>query len=127
MRQSFVQSLKRHWLALMAACGILAVAVAVLVVFWPDSLEERVKRIQPGMTPADVEEVMGVPSGDYGYYPRAKVQRGGIDPDADWNQAWTWDNASVVVWFNPAGQATRAEYKPHPLSLSDHWRHWVDQ
>jgi hypothetical protein len=103
--------------------------VIVLVAFLPDSLEERVKRIQPGMTEPEVEEVIGIAPGDYSRSLRVKIQRagsvGGTFGD-DWQVSWYWDDATITVWFNPSGQVIRSEYRAHPLSIWDRVSVWFE-
>jgi hypothetical protein len=124
MRRQFARSLRRHWRKLLASCGIFAVLIGALIAFWPDPLEERVKRIQPGMIETEVERVMGVLPGNYSHY--GEVRRGGIDPDADRMERWMWDDATVNVWFDRSGRVTRSEYRRHQLSLLDRLGFWFD-
>jgi hypothetical protein len=126
MSWSLFQSLKRHRRTATAACGILAVLVVTLITFWPTSLEERVNRIQPEMTVAEVEETMGLPPGDYSGGLRAKIRRVGSTGGDDCLQTWYWDDATVTVWFNPGGGVIRTEYRPHPRSLSERIQLWFE-
>ena len=120
MRRSIVISLKRHWRALTAACGALALVVVATVALWPVSIEERVDRIRPGMNKAEVEKIMGVPHGNYSR--ETIIHHGGgagVDPADNLPLRWKWDDATVEVWFNQDGQVIQTAYRPHPLSLSD--------
>jgi SmpA / OmlA family len=123
-----VTLLKRHRQVLAVGGVVLAIATAVLVALWPVPLEERVRRIQPGMTASEVEEIMGLPHGNYREY-YGTVYRGGFDPDPDnWWLQWLWDDATVTVWFDSEGRAKRADYRPDSNlpTLLERWRYQLE-
>jgi hypothetical protein len=124
MRWAKLTPPKRYWRTLTAICiGLLAMTAAI-VAFWPVPLEERVSRIQPGMTEVEVEEVMGLPPGNYSDY--AEVRRGGVDSTESRVRRWIWNDATVKVWFDVDGHVIRTEYTSRPLSLSERLHLWVD-
>ena len=126
MARFFFRWVNRHWRTVTAACAVPAILVVVLVAFRPDSLEEQVKRIQPGMTEPEVEEVIGIAPGDYSRSVRVKIQRSGSTSGTDGQVRWYWDDATVVVWFNPDGQVLRSEFRPYPLSIWDRVSIWFE-
>jgi hypothetical protein len=103
--------------------GLIAMTAAI-VVFWPVPLETRVNRIQPGMSAAEVEEVMGLPPGNYSDY--SEVRRGGSDPTENRFRRWMWNDATVKVWFDADDHVIRTEYTSQPLSLSERFELWLD-
>ncbi|MBO0699417.1 MAG: outer membrane protein assembly factor BamE [Zavarzinella sp.] len=107
----------------MVVGGLAAVAVTVVVVtaMWPASAEERTRRIKPGMTRAQVEEILGAPPGNYG------TDRWTYADTGHWELntfEWEWDEGDVVVEFNSAGLVREAVFEPNPNppSVWDRWR-----
>jgi hypothetical protein len=104
---------------------VLVVVVAVGVfVLWPRTdriIRENFDRIQPGMSLAEVEVILG-PPGDYTTGPidpwHVSVQRRWSADEVKWlaNEEernapiWTTDTAAAQVYFGPSGEAVDAIY-----------------
>jgi hypothetical protein len=103
MRKRIRAWLVRRWVPLAVVVALLVVPAILLVFLWPPSLEERVRRVVPGMTEAEVDAVMGAPAGNYSKYAvRWRPDRLN-DPDF-WPKKWYWDDAVVEVRFGVDGR-----------------------
>ena len=104
----------------LAAGGLAAVALTLLR---PIPLEDRVHRIQPGMTAAEVEAVLGAPPGNYARH-ITYVRHGGIRLNTDPAKEWDWDEGCVTVRFGPDGRVEAVEFYPNtdPPSAWDRLR-----
>src|SRR5262245_37311894 len=111
MRRSLATFLNRHWPTLTVAGAFLSLSTVIMLAVWPVPLEEKVRRIQPGMTRAEAEGAMGVPAGDYSNF--VIPTHGGTNHE-NRPLVWRWDDAIVKVWFDADGHVTQTEY--HPLS-----------
>jgi hypothetical protein len=109
---------KRWWLL---AGVVVAIVALVFFLTRPVPLAERVRRIQPGMTKAEVEKVLGAPPGVHERYGWTEI----FDPSSagpEWSH-WRWDEGHVGVRFDPAGRADEIFFKPHPpISFYDRLR-----
>ena len=93
----------------LAAGGLAAVALTLLR---PTPLEERVRRIQTGMTLAEVEAVLGAPPGDHTRYVMY-VHSGGLRRNTDPMKEWDWDEGCVDVRFGPDGRVEDVAFHPN--------------
>ena len=86
----------------MAVVTVLVAVLAIsLAVLWPTPLEERVRRIEPGMTEDEVDRLMGRPAGNYSDF----ALRGRANEDPDWRpKKWLWNHAILTVWFGADGR-----------------------
>jgi hypothetical protein len=90
----------------------LVLVLAVVIVLWavlPRKLRwENSSKIVPGMTQAEVEKLLGGPSGHYGrnHGTAASSLDGGIgQPGGTHQKMWTDDSTCLVVWFDDNGIA----------------------
>jgi hypothetical protein len=84
--------------------------------------QEQCDRIRPWMTRGEVEEVLGVPAGDYS-------TAGGTGTDFSLEQAglelWASDDIEIAVWFDTRNRVERADFflvlpveEPQPASAA---------
>jgi hypothetical protein len=119
-------SRKRWWLLAGAAVALVALTA---VLTWPESLESRAKRIQPGMTQAQVGRVFGRSpnwSGEIGPKPA------GSPGDEFWHPAmteksvrcerWATPGVLVDVWYIDGVVESKDLFSRAPGSLFDHLR-----
>jgi hypothetical protein len=108
---------------LAGAAGAVVALWAVLT--WPEPLEERVRRIRPGMTRDEVEDLIGAPEGLtwesalYDFSDGRPVPVPGSERDI-----YLLDDGSVFVRFDGerATDDIRFVPNPNPPSLWDRWR-----
>jgi hypothetical protein len=108
---------------LVVVAGLAVVVTAVVVVLWPREdriTEENCFRIHTGMTPTEVEAILG-PPGDYRtmptilgssripYPPVGVVNR---DAASEWRR-WDGDTASLSVAFDSQRKVLNTYYVPN--------------
>jgi hypothetical protein len=114
-----LKSKRVRWLT----CGILAAAVVAgvaLVWLWPalfprepDTVANRAARIWPGMTSREVEDILGVPPGNYSTL--HELHGSGIGyisgqrPPSRIDQ-WRWDDDYVSVVYDADGVVDQMHY-----------------
>jgi hypothetical protein len=87
-----------------------ATATAALRLVRPVPLEERVQRIQPGMTLGEVEAILGEPPGSYTQYVK-RVRIGGCNPSAV--KEWDWDEGCVNIRFDAGYRVEDVIFYPY--------------
>jgi hypothetical protein len=68
-----------------------------------------VEKIKPGMTLAEVEEILGVPPGDYTTGPTTSLCDGWLGPG---DREWAGDDGVISVWLDPQGRILAANLEP---------------
>jgi hypothetical protein len=100
---------------LQALAGLALVALALLLtdrLLWaPGLTEDNVRRIRPGVTLAEVEELPGGPVADTFEMPADY-------PAFRWQREWRAGGADVVVQLTADGKVTAAAGKGRPLTGS---------
>jgi hypothetical protein len=123
--------------------GLLAFAVVVFGVMatiaslwwaapWQSSLlrVNRFMLVQPGMTRAEVEALLGGPPGDYGFHqggPVSEVKAEDWPADPNWTiLTWFNDEAKLEIAFDAQGKVASKIRQPAflrtPPKIS--WRYW---
>jgi hypothetical protein len=62
-------------------------------------------RIQPGMTRAEVEQLLGVPPGGYCAERTRLASDPPLAPELEGGELWVTDNGGIVVAFDDSGRA----------------------
>jgi hypothetical protein len=105
--------------------GTFAVALAiVLILFGAPRLRfrpENYKAIRPGMTLQQVEDLLGGPPGDYGWFligSTIMTEEGSIVPPGSKELLWFNDNHRIEVFFDGQGRVVavhkRAKWERGP-------------
>jgi hypothetical protein len=68
-----------------------------------------IEKIKAGMTLAEVEEILGVPPGDYTTTPTTSLSDGWMGPG---DKEWAGDDGVISVWFDPQGRILAANLAP---------------
>jgi hypothetical protein len=106
--------------------GLVVLAIVGAVAFLllrPPSLEQRVQRIQNGMTLAEVTSALGAPPGDHTRYV-SYIRHGGLRRSDSLVKEWDWDEGCVDVRFGPDGRVQDVTYHPNadPPTVCDRMR-----
>jgi hypothetical protein len=104
----------RRWLLILGALGLLAVVGVLVLVFLPQPgdriTRETFDEIREGMTLWEVEQLIGVPPGDYTtgdrvvYLPPASAGHGPI------RHEWQGDEGGIEVWLNADGRVVWKDF-----------------
>jgi hypothetical protein len=96
----------------------LALALVVLCLsswlLWPNSAitHENVRRIQKGMTLAEVEEILGGPARDDTSRRRSNAQKHVIEDATGTTHLWWSDTVCIAITLNRAGLVTTIDVSP---------------
>jgi|SRR5262245_16663444 len=112
----------RRWALAGCAAGLAALAAAV---WWPRPVSapvaERVGRIRPGMTQAEVDAVLGGPPGDYSTYPGKGLGGPPSPPRVGFYADWRWNEGFLRVHFDDTGRVIRPYYAADPPPSALKW------
>jgi hypothetical protein len=100
----------RRW-RLAALCAGIAVVVLLAILTWPVPLQDRVRRIQHGMTLPEVVAIVGQPPGNSNQ----------LSGDGEW---WWLDEGVLYVRFDEDGRVDGVMFgaKSDPPSFWKRWR-----
>jgi hypothetical protein len=109
----------RKWLILGTVGTVLLVAgvIVALLLPRPESPvnEAAAARVQPGLTEAEVEAVLGGPAGDYRVGSRAVTFEVGLaPPPGHVLKTWRGDDGLVLIQFGPDGRVAAVSFVPTP-------------
>jgi len=79
----------------------------------PIPIGDRIQRIQPGMTLAEVETIVDAPEGSHTRYV-TYVRRGGLQRADDPEKTWEWDEGCLAVRFDDNRHVVDFSYSPNP-------------
>ena len=106
--------MSRRTRRLMLFCLPAAMVAGLTVAWlsWPRTAitRENAERIQPGMTLAEVEAILGGPARDEGPEQRSLVSIQSVRPDREWNSA----QVSVWVFLDVEGRVRECRAIPVP-------------
>jgi hypothetical protein len=102
---------ERRLVSMAALVSVATIAVGVWL-SWPRTAitRENAERIQPGMTLAEVEAILGGPARDEGPEQRSAVSIQSVRPDREWNSA----QVSVWVFLDVEGRVRECRAIPVP-------------
>src|SRR5438270_7692812 len=106
---------KRRWLALLACLMIAALALVPWVSRARHHINpETFARITRGMTLEEVQDLLGVPSGDYTTKPSVMIHEdlfGSRITGREVEQKWVSDAGAISIWFDEDGKVVSKEVR----------------
>src|SRR5262245_41710592 len=123
----------RRWrLFIGLGLGLVVLLLGYLAMWFAIPSEVRAfERIQEGMTINEVENVIGLPPGDYSSPARTRLpsisllNSGVLRKPGYTLKSWAWDNYEISVVFDPDGRTTRKRLDPPRPSIFDQVRQFL--
>jgi hypothetical protein len=100
----------RRWLivGVVAGPGLLGL-LALYTLSEPRIDAERFEKIQVGMTPEQVQSLIGVPPGNYTHGQLKIIHDVGLEGSSDFYKEWVGEEIAILVWLDDAGKVSRKE------------------
>ncbi|HJZ91301.1 MAG TPA: hypothetical protein VKE40_10550 [Gemmataceae bacterium] len=110
------------------AVGAALAMAALIAVSRPEPLEDLVRRIQPGMTLAEVQDVLQARPGDHTRYV-TYIRMGGLRTTTSRIKEWDWDEGCLTIHFDGDWRAQEIEFysnlqAPSALEKVLYWLPW---